>query len=81
MLGDPYWQPAGNLLVKTELGQYQVLRVGLPGQVVGRTTSATSVYVPQSSWLMYGSNILPVQNPDTGTPDLGWHPEYDDQPA
>lgn len=44
--GIPTGQP-GHLLVKTETGQYQILRVGPPGQG-GSTTTATPVSVPQS---------------------------------
>merc|ERR1719483_1617688 len=44
--GIPTGQP-GHLLVKTETGQYQILRVGPPGQG-GQTTTATPVSVPQS---------------------------------
>jgi transcription initiation factor TFIID subunit 4 len=44
--GIPTGQP-GHLLVKTETGQYQILRVGPPGQG-GNTTTATPVSVPQS---------------------------------
>jgi len=43
--GIPTGQP-GHLLVKTETGQYQILRVGPPGQ--GGSTTATPVSVPQS---------------------------------
>merc|ERR1719369_510685 len=44
--GIPTGQP-GHLLVKTETGQYQILRVGPPGQG-GQTTTATPVSVPQN---------------------------------
>eukprot|EP00092_Neocalanus_flemingeri_P017416 GFUD01018838.1.p1 GENE.GFUD01018838.1~~GFUD01018838.1.p1 ORF type:complete len:775 (+),score=222.69 GFUD01018838.1:241-2565(+) len=44
--GIPTGQP-GHLLVKTETGQYQILRVGPPGQG-GQTSTATPVSVPQN---------------------------------
>jgi len=44
--GIPTGQP-GHLLVKTETGQYQILRVGPSGQG-GQTTTATPVSVPQN---------------------------------
>jgi len=44
--GIPTGQP-GHLLVKTESGQYQILRVGPPGQG-GQTSTASPVTVPQN---------------------------------
>merc|ERR1719233_1727630 len=68
--GIPTGQP-GHLLVKTETGQYQILRVGPPGQG-GQTTTATPVSVPSLTGQPTPSPVRPQQQqqqPQFATPN------------
>merc|ERR1719315_471908 len=64
--GIPTGQP-GHLLVKTETGQYQILRVGPPGQG-GQTTTATPVSVPSLTGQPTPSPVRPQLAQPTPSP-------------
>merc|ERR1719233_1482068 len=64
--GIPTGQP-GHLLVKTETGQYQILRVGPPGQG-GQTTTATPVSVPSLTGQPTPSPVRPQLSQPTPSP-------------